>query len=379
MTAVQIYTRHTAAEIPWFNTEDGDYAQRYLIPFLENGVQTYIANVHNTEMGVVIAGETLLPFTVTEFHPQNSYTCSPYNHYISYGGYEEVQRLKNPPLEALIKVSLHPFAWLLRYCDLDRVVFINNWLLSTNLYPSLAGVDIHALAASLPQMFPDRAVVFRSVDTFRNPALYDILRKHGYRMLLSRQVWYMDPQVIFRKDQIKEDLRRLRRSPYEVVDGKDLTEADLLRTMALYNFLYLQKYSYYNPQFTVEFVKLAQSADLLHIKALRRAGQIDAVMGFFIRNGVMTVPFFGYDTHLPQDLGLYRFLTLLALQEGQRSGLIVHASAGAGAFKKLRGGKPFIEYNAVYDRHLPARRRLAWTVIKGISDAAIPLFQKYDL
>ena len=46
------------------------------------------------------------PITVSDFHPDNSYTVSPYSHYVSYGGYEEVKHLNNPPVEALIKLLM---------------------------------------------------------------------------------------------------------------------------------------------------------------------------------------------------------------------------------------------------------------------------------
>jgi len=163
-----------------------------------------------------------------------------------------------------------------------------------------------------------------------------------------------------------------------VVDGKALTDGELDRCRELYNRLYLEKYSYYNPQFTEAFLRLARDEGVLHLRALRRDGRIDGVMGFFVRNGLMTQPLFGYDTELPMDEGLYRLLTLITLQEGQARNLLVHASGGVGKFKKLRGGKSVIEYNAVYDRHLPVHRRLPWSILQRISAAAIPVFQKND-
>jgi len=119
-------------------------------------------------------------------------------------------------------------------------------------------------------------------------------------------------------------------------------------------------------------------ADTVKVRALRRNGQINGVMGFFVRNGLMTQPLFGYDTRLPVDEGLYRLLTLITLQEGQERNLLVHASGGVGKFKKLRGGKSVIEYNAVYDQHLPVHRRLPWRILQQISRAAIPIFQRND-
>ena len=188
----------------------------------------------------------------------------------------------------------------------------------------------------------------------------------------------MDPVEASRTRQYKEDMRVLRKHGYEIVDGKELSDDELARSLDLYNMLYLEKYSYYNPQFTFEFMKLARDEEILHLRALKRDGKINAVMGFFIRNGAMTQPLFGYDTSLPQEEGLYRLLTLITLQEGMKRNLLVHASGGVGKFKKVRGGKSVIEYNAVFSKHLPAWRQRPWKLIKAISKYAIPYFQKMD-
>jgi hypothetical protein len=322
--------------------------------------------------------DILIPITISDFHIQNTYTCSPYSHYISYGGFEEVKHLNNPPVEVLIKLIMHPAAWFFRQTDLDKVVYVNNYLLSTNLYPSINADQLEALSEALPKWFPDRVIIFRSVDTRKNPHVYEALQKNNYEMVLSRQVWYIDPVEASHTRQYKEDVRVLRKHGYEIVDGKTLTDDELARALHLYNLLYLEKYSYYNPQFTLEFMKLARDQGILHLRALKRDGQINAVMGFFIRNGVMTQPLFGYDTGLPQEEGLYRLLTLITLQEGIKRNLLVHASGGVGKFKKVRGGKSVIEYNAVYYKHLPTKRWRPWQLIKAISKYAIPYFQKND-
>lgn len=378
MPAVHFYNRENSARIAWPQTPDGDYARRYLRPFLSHGPQHYIRNVYNTKLLLAQVDETILPLTVTDFHPDNSYVCSPYSHYISYGGYEEVHRLDNPLAETLIQAVLHPVAWYLRQVGLDRVVYVNNWLLSTNLYPRLDEAAVRALAQVLPEQFPNRTIVFRSVDERANQLLLQTLLGEGYRMILSRQVWYMQPEEALRTRQVKEDIRVLRQHPYEVVDGAALTDGELDRCLELYNRLYLEKYSYYNPQFTPAFLRLARDGEILHLHALRRDGQINGVMGFFARNGLMTQPLFGYDTALPMDEGLYRLLTLITLQEGQARSLLVHASGGVGKFKKARGGKSVIEYNAVYDSHLPIHRRVPWRILQQVSAAAIPIFQKND-
>jgi hypothetical protein len=178
--------------------------------------------------------------------------------------------------------------------------------------------------------------------------------------------------------QFKVDMKRFRRSEYEFVDGSHLTDTDLIRIRELYNMLYIDKYSRFNPQFTEAFFRLAYDCKLLHLKLLRKDEHIDAVMGYFVRNGAMTTPLFGYDTTLPQRTGLYPSLSVYLLREALERELTLHASAGVGPFKKLRGGVPIIEYNAVYDRHLPLRRRMPWSVLKVLADQiAIPVFQKY--
>jgi len=378
MPKAELFTRATIEQLSWPETEDGAYARRYLMPLVKDGPQAYIRNVYNTEMLVAKLGDAILPITLTDFHPENTFTCSPYSHYITYGGFEEVQRIKNPPVEALIKLALHPLAAYLRRSGFDRVAYVNNWLLSTNLYPRLNQDQIHALSAALPAWFPDRTIIFRSMDSFFNPRLYQMLLESGYQMVLSRQIWSQEPQAAFRKKDTKSDVRFFNSTPHEVVPGRQLSDSELRRALELYKFLYLDKYSPYNPQFTESFLRLCRDEMLLHLLALRLDGQVNAILGFFIRNGTMTTPLFGYDTCLPQSEGLYRMLSVLLLQEGQQRGLIVHASAGVGKFKKTRGGQPTIEYNAVFDRHLPLSRRLPWALVKRITDAAIPAFRKND-
>jgi hypothetical protein len=374
----ELFTRKNIHTLTFPQTADGDYARRYLLPMMMDGAQKYIENVHNTQMMLAKVDNVIIPITVSDFHIDNSYTVSPYSHYVSYGGYEEVKHLNNPPVEALVKLLMRPVAWYFRNAELDKVAYVNNYLLSTNLYPSVNRNQLSALSEALPRWFPDRAIVFRSVDARKNPHILDILKEKEYEPVLSRQVWYMDAEEASRTRQYKEDMRVLRKHGYEIVDGKELSDEELVRSLDLYNMLYLEKYSYYNPQFTFEFMKLARDNEILHLRALRRDGQINAVMGFFVRNSVMTQPLFGYDTSLPQEEGLYRLLTLITLQEGLQRNLLVHASGGVGKFKKVRGGKSVIEYNAVYHKHLPVWRQRPWKLIKTISKYAIPYFQKKD-
>jgi Acetyltransferase (GNAT) domain len=373
----QLFTSENIESLEWPDTPDGQSARDYLLPMM-GGPQKYIKNVHNTRVMIAKVGAVIVPITITDFHPENCYTVSPYSHYVSYGALEEVRHLNSPALESVIKLIVNPLACYLRRSQFDKVVFVNNYLLSTNLYPPLSGEQLAALTEVLPLWFPDRVIVFRSLDERKNPQITEALTKLGYDLVLSRQVWYIDPTQAVQTQQYKVDRRVLRHHQYQVVKGQNLSDEDLRAALKLYNQLYLEKYSSYNPQFTFEFLKLARDKGVLHLLALKRGGQMDAVMGFVIRDGVMTQPLFGYDTSAPQKSGLYRLLIQITLQEGIQRHLLVHASSGVGKFKKLRGGRSVIEFNAVFAKHLPVSRQRPWQLLRVISKYAIPYFQKMD-
>ena len=127
--SVELFTRENINTIEWPETEDGDYARRYLLPMISDGTQKYIKNVYNTQLMLAKVDDVVIPVTLSDFHAGNSYTVSPYSHYVSYGGYEEVKHLNNPLLETLVKFLMRPVAWYFKTSDLDKVVYINNYLL----------------------------------------------------------------------------------------------------------------------------------------------------------------------------------------------------------------------------------------------------------
>ncbi|MBK9211089.1 MAG: hypothetical protein IPL71_23530 [Anaerolineales bacterium] len=173
----ELFTRENINDINWPSTADGEYARRYLLPTMTDGAQKYIKNIYNTQLMIAKVDDVIIPITTSDFHLDNTYTVSPYSHYVSYGGYEEVKHLHNPPVEALIKLLMGPIASYFRNADLDKVAYVNNYLLSTNLYPSVNSEQLSALSEALPGWFPERVIVFRSVDEKKNPHIADILKE----------------------------------------------------------------------------------------------------------------------------------------------------------------------------------------------------------
>jgi hypothetical protein len=372
---VTLYTTANIQQLHWPSTDNGRMGHDYLLPLMRDGIARYIRNV-DTELQVIRVDDVVLPITITRPDLTGSYVCSPFNHYFVYG-LEEFNKLENPALESVLRLLLLPVISAYRHSAFDRVVYVNNWLLSTNLYPKISAEQLRAVIQFLADRYPDRPVIFRSVDFTGQPVLANTLRHSGCRLVFSRQVYYQAPTdpILWRKKQLKEDRRQLKQTPYKLVTH--LSDKDAPRLAELYRQLYLEKYSVYNPQFTPEFFKLALQSESFVLKAYQKSGDIDAVLGYYWINGIMTQPIFGYDINLPQSLGLYRLLSMQVLREGRDRGLLINASAGAGEFKRLRGGKAVLEFNAVFDRHIPVCQRWPWTFLKVLLDyIAVPIIRK---
>lgn len=370
-------------EVAWPDTPDGRVARRWVGPFLGGDPTSWIRNVH-TRVGVLTIDGHALPVTVTEAGGTSSYVCSPYNHYVTYAA-EELRHLGSPWLAGGLRGLLWGLGAVLRAAAIDRTVMVNNWLVSTNLHPRLAHEQLAAVHGFLVGRFPHHALVFRSVQgaTPGNPL--EALWRLGYDLVPSRQVYLFEPatQGSLRprlRKHLRRDLRLLERCGYEVVPNERLAATDVPRLVELYEMLYLGKYSTSNPQFTERFLDLARREHILCLRAFRRHGRIDGVLGFFERDGVMTTPILGYDTTLSPDAGLYRVLSACLVVEATARGLLLHQSSGAASFKRWRGGVPHLEYNAVYCRHLRWPQRLAWRLLRTLLERlAVPLLRRYDL
>lgn len=367
-------------QTPWPDTEAGDRARRWLTPLMRDPTTDWIRNVH-TQVEVIVDGDLVLPATPTIPHPDNSYVCSPWTHYVGYGR-QELDKLESPALEAGLWATVTGMGAYLRAAGLERVVYVNNWLLSTNLYDEITPAQVDAAHRALLDRHADRAIVWRSVDVTGNPELRTRLLELGYEPVFARIVWYADPRsrAVRRSRSLARDRAVWKRSGYRLVTGQALDDADFERVKQLYDLLYVDKYSAYNPQFTTRFLRRWCREGLLDVRALVKDGRIDGVMGSFTRRCTVTAPLFGYDTTLPQHTGLYRMLTWNQVDEMRQRDVRLHMSAGVGHFKKARGAEHAVEHNLVYTRHLPASRRAPWRLLQTVLDrVAVPMILQREL
>lgn len=326
-------------------------------------------------------GLHLVPVTINEQDYDNAWVCSPYTSAVTYP-LDELSKIPSVTLRLGLSGIVRTLGPLLRACRINRVVTLNNWLLSTNLYPNTTPETIARSVTVLAEQYPRHAILVRSLNRVTNAGLIDSLSEAGCLLAPSRQVYLYDgadPQYLRRTNSLR-DLRLLNSHTPSLVMQHDEC-FDSSRISELYELLYLRKYSYHNPQFTSRFIHVARDSGVLELFGLRdEQGQLEAVVGTIEVNGVLTAPVVGYDTSLPQGRGLYRMLMAHVLQLAAERKQLLNLSAGAGSFKRLRGGIPELEYSAVYISHLPLRQQLAWrTLATLLQRIGAPVLQRYAL
>ena len=356
-------------DIPWPQTDQADVVRRYVAPLVHQGTKALIPNV-DTDMHVALVGGLAIPFTVGSRGAANSYVCAPQSQYVEYI-YDEVEQVGDLATYVLSRMYVPVFRWICSWGEVNRVVMVNNWLLSTNLYPEgFDGAHARALADVLRAQYPDHAILFRSIDLGLRQGLHDALAGHGARMVLSRRVHIVHHENTrtWKRNNIKNDIRLANKTPYELVVHEDLTDADFDRLQALYTDLYIHKYSGWNPRFTSAFMRHLWREKLFVFAAYRRDGRFDAVSATLHESGVGTGPIIGYDRSCPAQQGLYRLAYLEMMRAMKRRAETIHGSAGVARYKQLRGAESYLEYNAVFDAHLPWRRRLPWRLFQILCD-----------
>jgi len=351
--------------------------------FNEIPVRDLVRNLTVVVEPFEIAGRSF-PLTLNDANEApNCYICRPSSAYIDYAIDETRNFIAAPFLRRAVRVLIGLCAPLVRASGLDHQVQVNNWLYSTNPVPLLDRKTTAAMRAQLTARFPDRAIVIRSLNEIADPATIAALKAEGFRMLAARQIYIFADRssAPAMTNDMKRDRKRLRTTPFERVGDADFTEADYARAEALYSMLYLDKYTPLNPHYTARYIAEMHRRGIIRLAGLRRpGGELVAVTALSENGATLTQPIVGYDTGLPLGDGLYRMMMAMAQDHATAHGLFFNMSAGAAAFKRLRGAVATVEYNAVYAAHLPLRRRMAVRIMEIVlARVGIPLLRRFEL
>lgn len=358
-----------------------DVAEAYVAAFTASGSDAYIRNLKTTVIGHRW-GDVLLPMTINNGAPASTFVCSPWVGYIDYTK-EELARFPNPMLVPALKLVVNGVAQLLKGANINRIVHINNWMMSTCLVPDLDCDLVPAQTRDLSARFPNHFLAIRSLTWRHHPELIEALVRAGWVLMPSRQIFIVDDinaQMTRRRD-LKRDEALWRETSFRFEALETMSRADAERIAELYRLLYLEKYSWLNPVYTPDFIFLSHDIGLIRYVVLRdEDGVIQSFGGMQQLGRHGTMPLMGYNTGLSQSLGLYRLGFHTGTRYAARHGLRFNMSSGASGFKLSRGATAEIEYTAFYFRHLPFGRRLPMRVLGAVAKGiGVPLLKAYRL
>jgi hypothetical protein len=356
-------------------------AQRYVAAFLERGSSFFISNLA-TDVRVLQWGQHVLPMTLNDGEPAETFVCSPLVGYLDYPR-EELARFPNRMLVPALHVLIQCVGGVLALADMNRIVHINNWMISTNLPVDLDVDLVRSQTQVLASQFPQHIIAMRSLNQRYSARLLQELESAGWMLLPSRQVYLVDDvaaESLVRRDS-RNDHKIWKSSKFKYEEVAEMNEADAERIVQLYELLYLRKYSRLNPVFTAAFVTLTHRIGMMKYLVLRDGEGVVQGFGAMHHNGkYATMPLIGHDTSLPQSLGLYRLVCHAGSLYAAERRLHLNMSSGATLYKRTRGATPELEFTAYYVGHLPVRRRAPMQALRIVANhIGIPLLKRYEL
>jgi hypothetical protein len=351
--------------------------------FTSASADSMIGNL-STVLGLLDVGDATLP-TTTNSDPSRPtcYLCCPSVAYVDYAR-EELRHFAGFPLLSRLLDGLVQLGYpLIRAAQFDRQVQVNNWLLATNPIPEVSVEALQSATRAMARENPGHIVIWRSLNDYGDRDAIDVFRRAGYRMYPARQIYLFDcrsAQPKRHRDE-RRDQALLDDGAFRFVPSTEFCHDDDARARMLYQHLYLEKYTWLNPQYTAAFMTSMRAGGILEFQGLRgRDGQLSGVIAFFDSGRTMTAPIVGYDSTLPQQTGLYRMLMALALKRARERNMLFNMSAGAASFKRNRGGVSAIEYSAVYNSGLASTPRLAAFLVRKILEwVGIPMLRSFEL
>lgn len=303
--------------------------------------------------------------------------------YSSYIGYILKDLTSTSLVATFFKRLLELCGRVFKKVEINKVVYVNHWLLSTNLYPNLTNEQVLQITKCLKKEYPDHAIVFKNIAPRLLPELFDNLKAQSYRMIVSRQVFILDKEARKginkrQRAKVKKDRKLIEDSDYYF--SGSINDNDFERLAEIYQQLYIGKYSIYNPCYTSEFFELLKDNPLFNLQILRTEDAIDGLLLTFSTDNQSTCPAMGYQLDKMPENALYRMLVAKLTADSEENNLDFHMSAGVGDFKKQRGARAETEYSAIYFEHLPLRRKFVYFVLQKITNnIVIPIFKRYKI
>jgi uncharacterized protein YlaI len=335
----------------------------------------------NTEIFFIEINNKVIPCTLNNEEYDSTYINSLYAAFILYSR-EEIKKTKNIFLIYGFKLISIFFSFIFKVIKINKVIQINNWLLSTNIVVELEDIEIEKIKEKLLKEYPKHVYLMRSVTEKLNFNTYNNLKKHKFDFMPTRKVYLYDKENKKKNNNIKNDIRLKNKTDFKLRKincSEDFSEEDFKKIEILYNNLYIDKHSKYNPQYNYLFIKNLVENNLIELYVYEKNNIIEAVGGMFSDKNLLTLPIVGYNTEINQKEGLYRLIILEVLLNIESQNKNLNLSSGVGEFKELRGGKGNNEYAAIYLKHIPFYKRFFWKILIKMLNVGLKIVEKYKL
>jgi hypothetical protein len=347
---------------------------RYLAEFLRRGPRGLIDAADLPRLVLEVETE-LVPVVVNDDQETLCYLLSPHVHYVAYMQ-EELRKMRGNRAARLMSAAVGALGRVMGPLGFNRCVSVNNWLFTTSPTPALSATALEQLTRWLVARFPDLPLVFRGID-LRPTHTRRTFQDAGYLLIINRPVFELDtPRFAglasrFRRN-IGLDIALLDDPRFTIRFGDRLGPGEEARIAWLYRRLYLDKHSRYNARFTPAYFRTVADIGIEQIVTLRMDGEILAFGTVRPEGKRLVFALVGYDVDRQTDeLPLYRTIFAAAIRRGLDSDKPLFLSTGNAQFKTRRGGLEWLEYEGIYQRHLPAARRLPWRLFKATLDQMV--------
>ena len=346
--------------------------RRYLGALAQAGAGRFVANAPGVEVEILRVGETVLPLAVCDGRPGAASMLSPTGHHVHYPVHEIARASGRRGVATLLGLACAPLIGLFRLGALDRVAYVNHWLMVGSPAPAVAPEAWPAIVDAVAARHPRHAVVVVDVRPGQAPELAAALARIGGRAIPTRLTHVIDPS----DDPHAPGLRKTRRQRRVMRRDLAAAEADRIAPAALaaqterladlYHRSNVARHAALNPHYTAAFFALALGCAQFTIWGWR-APQHDGtrVAGFNLQcddRSTMHWTAFGAGS-APRRPSYYMLALASDLVRSERTGMVLDWGAGAAEVKRLRGAVPRWQFEVAFTAHLPWRQRLAWWLL----------------
>lgn len=324
--------------------EYSNFVKEYFLWMHKKWTKEYIKNI-DVDIKFIEIDDFLIPVSLWN-HKDNCYTTS-LLWLMRYWKYE-TKNISNLLVSYFYNFFLDFLIFIAKRNYIDDVVYVNNFLLSTNIYPDFSKDTLNKIHEFLKESYKNKIIIFRSLNNLNNNEIMNSLNTIWFRKMISRQIFIFENRYIdsYKKLKVvKNDFRIINKFGFSF-KKIDISEAKVI--LDLYNMLYLDKYTYLNPQFTVGMIE-----NLLHNKffsfyKLEDNNKVIGIIWYYSLNNQSTAPIFWYDTSYNKRYNLYSQISNLLTFQSLNDCNTLNSSSWAWKFKMARGWEKYLEYNYLY-------------------------------